>query len=273
MDSRVRFIALGSRLKGVPEVLTLGVRPNFLDYTRMEQEQILGAEAVLYPSQNYAQFLSTMGKRIFPSLETHLYADEKIKQTTLFYMLRIPHPRTRFYFHLHHQEILKDFYFPLVGKRARASARGRGVFKITRLEELDEYLRKNPIAYIQEFLPHERDLRVVLLNYSPILAYWRETPAGDFRANLSRGGTIRFEDLPREGIELACAAARKCKMDDVGLDLIHSGGKWYVIEANMKYGREGLRRKHIDIEVVLREKLLSGELLSPPSEVFPQGVK
>jgi ribosomal protein S6--L-glutamate ligase len=264
MDRRFRFIALGSRLRGVPEVLTLGVRPNFLDYTSMEQEQILGAEVVLYPSRNYAQFLATMGKRIFPSLETHLYADEKIKQTTLFYMLRIPHPRTRFYFRLHHQEILKDFYFPLIGKQPRASARGRGVFKITGREELDEYLRKNPVAYIQEFLPHERDLRVVLVNYRPILAYWRETATGDFRANLSRGGTIRFEDIPREGVELACAVARRCKMDDVGLDLIHSSGQWYVIEANMKYGRVGLRMKRIDFKAVLREQLLSGELLSSP---------
>jgi ribosomal protein S6--L-glutamate ligase len=265
MDDRFRFVALGGRLRGVPEVLTLGVKPNFLDYTPVEQEQILGAEMVLYPSKNYAQFLSTMGKRIFPSLETHLYADEKIKQTTLFCMLRVPHPRTRFYFHLHHQEILRDFLFPLIGKRPRASACGRGVFKITRRDELEEYLRKNPVAYIQEFLPHERDLRVVLVNYRPILAYWREPPTGDFRANLSRGGTIRFENIPSEGVALACTAARRCKLDDVGLDLIHSGGQWYVIEANMKYGREGLRMKHVDYKAVLREKLLSGELLSSPT--------
>jgi ribosomal protein S6--L-glutamate ligase len=265
MDNRFRFIALGTRLRGVPEVLTLGVRPNFMDYSPLEQDLIMGAEAVLYPSQNYAQFLFTMGKRIFPSIETHLYADEKIKQTTLFYMMRIPHPRTRFYFHLHHQEILKDFHFPLIGKRPRASARGRGVFKIARREELEEYLRENPVAYIQEFLPHERDLRVVLINYSPVLAYWREPRAGDFRANLSRGGTACFENLPRDGIDLACAAAKRCKLDDVGLDLIHSDGKWYVIEANMKYGTEGLRMKHIDCKAILREKLLSGELLSSPA--------
>jgi hypothetical protein len=33
-----------------------------------------------------------MGKNIFPNLETYLYADEKIKQTTLFYMLAFPIP-------------------------------------------------------------------------------------------------------------------------------------------------------------------------------------
>ena len=100
-----RIIALGSRLQGVPEVLTVGVKPNFLDYTAVERKLIMDADIILYPTLNYAQFFTTMGKRIFPSLETYLYSDEKIKQTTLFLMLSIPHPRTRIYYHLHHQDI------------------------------------------------------------------------------------------------------------------------------------------------------------------------
>jgi ribosomal protein S6--L-glutamate ligase len=56
------FIALGSRLKGVPEVLTLGVKPNFFDYSVQERKLILGAEIILYPTLNYAQFLTTMEK-------------------------------------------------------------------------------------------------------------------------------------------------------------------------------------------------------------------
>ena len=171
-DNR-KFIALGSRLRGVPEVLTLGVKPNYLDYTPLERELITSAEIVLFPTRNYAQFFSTMGRKIFPSLETYLYSDEKIKQTTLFYMLGIPHPLTRVYYHLHHQDILKDFAFPFIGKLARRSARGRGVFLIHNKEALEEYLRLTNIAYIQEFLHHDRDLRVVLINYQPVLAYWR----------------------------------------------------------------------------------------------------
>ena len=108
-QSHPTFIALGSRMLGIPEVLTLGVRPNFFDYSPRERDLILGASIVLYPSLNYAQLFSTMGKRIFPSLETYLYADEKIKQTTLFNMLGIQHPRTRVYYHLHHEDISRDF--------------------------------------------------------------------------------------------------------------------------------------------------------------------
>ena len=130
------FVALGSRLRGVPEVLTLGVKPNFMDYTRKERDLMLGANLILYPTLNYAQLLTTLGRRIFPSLETHLYADEKIKQSTLFYMLGIPHPRTRFYYSLHHNDITNDFKFPCIAKLARRSSQGRGVFKLRNQDDL-----------------------------------------------------------------------------------------------------------------------------------------
>ena len=254
------FIALGSRLKGVPEVLTLGVKPNFLDYSVQERKLILGAEIILYPTLNYAQFFTTMEKKIFPSLETYLYADEKIKQTTLFHMIEIPHPRTRVYYHLHHKDIIKDFSFPFVAKLARRSARGRGVFKIHNSEELKNYLDLTRIAYIQEYLPHDRDLRVVLIKYHPVLAYWRIRSPDNFRTNLSQGGKISFDDIPIEGVRLAQNSARKCKFDDVGMDLINSRGIWYVIEANMKYGRKGLMIKGLDLKEIMRQKLLSGEI-------------
>lgn len=257
-----RFVALGSRLRGVPEVLTLGVKPNFHDYSLMENALIMESPIILYPTLNYAQFFTTIGKRLFPSLETYLYADEKLKQTTLFYMLDIAHPRTRFYFHLHHEDILKDFAFPFVAKLPRASARGRGVFKINDSDDLKRYLELTPVAYIQEFLPHERDLRVILVNYQPVLAYWRRKSPGSFKTNLFQGGTISFKDVPDEAVELAQCLTRKCKFNDVGLDLIRHEGKWYLIEANMNYGRKGLKMKGMDIKAILRQKLLSGELTS-----------
>jgi ribosomal protein S6--L-glutamate ligase len=256
----VPFIALGSRLRGVPEVLTLGVKPNYYDYTRRDRELIAKAGIILYPTSNYAQFFTTVGKRIFPSLENHIYSDEKIKQTTLYTMLGIPHPRTKIYYHLHHGDILKDFSFPFVGKIASASSQGRGVFKIGDQFELKQYLRLTKVAYIQEYIPHERDLRVILINYSPILAYWRKRAPGHFKTNLFQGGSIDFEGIPEEGLRLAQEYSRKCNFNDVGLDMIQSNGGWYLIEANMLYGRTGLTLKGMDLKEIIRKKLISGEL-------------
>lgn len=254
------FIALGSRLRGVPEVRTLGVRPNFHDYTDEERDRILGAPIVLYPTRHYAKFLSTLGRNIFPSLETHLYADEKILQSTLFHMLGLDHPRTRFYYSRHHADILKEFRFPFVAKLPRSSSRGRGVFLVEREEDLEDYLSRTRVAYIQEYLPHERDLRIVLIRYEPVIAYWRIRPAGGFRANLSQGGRAEFDGVPGEALDLAVRCARACRFDDAGLDFIQHDGRWYLIEANMKYGRKALSQQGLNLKNIMREKLLRGEI-------------
>ena len=255
-----RFIALGSRLKGIPEVRTLGVKPNFLDYSSSERELILGSEIILYPSLNYSQFFTTMGKKIFPNLETYLYADEKIKQTTLFDIADIPHPRTRVYFHLHYKDIERDFDYPFIAKLPRSSSQGRGIFKIENIDDLDGYLRLTDVAYIQEYIPHERDLRIILINYQVVLAYWRERSPLTFKTNIYQGGKINFNDVDMQGISLARAYAEKCRFNDVGLDMIKHNGSWQLIEANMKYGTMALRLKKMDLKQIIREKLMSGEI-------------
>jgi ribosomal protein S6--L-glutamate ligase len=255
-----KYIAFGSRLFGVPEVETLGVKPNFHDYTPLEQQRILGSSIILYPTLNYAQLFTTMGKEIFPSVETYLYADEKIKQTTLFNMLSIPHPKTRFYLQREFTRIEKDYAFPFVAKIPRASARGRGVFKVTSPAELQEYLQKTKIAYIQEYIPHKKDLRVILINYEPVLAYWRKRTSEDFRTNLHQGGEIDFNDIPYDIMPMVQEFARRCKFNDVGLDLLKYDGTWYLIEANMLYGREGFAKKNMILKEVIRKKLIDGTL-------------
>ena len=254
------YIALGKRLQGVKEVLTLGVKANFLDYTAHEREMILKAETILYPTLNYSQFFSTMGKNIFPSLETYIYSDEKIKQTTLFYLLGIPHPRTRIYYSLHHNYILTDFGFPFIAKLPRRSAQGKGIFKIECKKDLDEYLKITKIAYIQEYIPHDKDMRIILINYKPILAYWRKRSTKNFKTNIFQGGTISFDKIPKECLGLASEFSKKCKFNDVGLDMMKVYGKWYVIEANMNYGRKGLEMKGMNLKEIIRDMLLKGEL-------------
>ena len=81
-----------------------------------------------------------------------------------------------------------------------------------------------------------------------------------FKTNVFQGGAINFHGIPDDGILMAQEYSKKCRFNDVGLDMMQINGKWYLIEANMKYGRKGLRLKGMDIKEVLRERLLSGEL-------------
>ena len=81
-------------------------------------------------------------------------------------------------------------------------------------------------AYIQEYLPIDRDMRLVVIGQKVRLAFWRTARASDFRTNVSQGGGISFDPLPRQrSMHLALETAGKCGWDDVGLDIAQVNGQ------------------------------------------------
>jgi ribosomal protein S6--L-glutamate ligase len=69
---------------------------------------------------------------------------------------------------------------------------------------------------------------------------------GEFRNNVSQGGQVSFENIPEEALDFARDVARRCRFDDVGLDVCQARGTWYVLEANMVFGMEGFRLAGLD---------------------------
>ncbi len=240
-------IALESRLRNCKNVVTLGVRPNFSDYSTKEAELIQNASKIYYPSSFYADLFDAIGKPTFPSYHTYKCVQDKIKQTALFQMLDISHPRTRVYYGKRQKRnITNQFKFPFVGKIPRGSAMGRGVYLIQNQTDLDNYLERTDVAYIQEYLPVDRDIRVVVIGRRIVHAYWRIASPNEFRSNLAQGGSLCLDVVPQEARELALHTARLCRWDDVGIDICRHAGRYYVFEANMKYGKEGFRQAGID---------------------------
>ena len=71
----------------------------------------------------------------------------------------------------------------------------------------------------------------------------RLAPAGEWRSNVSRGGSVRPFQLPAEWEELALRAAAVVGADYAGVDLIPSlDGEVFVLEVNGIPGWRGLRR-------------------------------
>jgi ribosomal protein S6--L-glutamate ligase len=257
----IKAIALEKRLRRCRNVRTLGVKSNFLDYTSEERRTIVAAPKIYYPSVFYADLLDAMGKALFPSYHTYKCVQDKIKQTALFDLCGIPHPRTRVYYGKRQMErIPTDFDFPLVAKIARGSALGKGVFLIRNRSELAVYCRQTRAAYIQEYLPVDRDIRVVVIGRRAVHAYWRIAAPGEFRSNLAAGGHIRLDPVPDAAIALACRTARLCGWTDVGLDIYDHGGRLGVFEANMKYGKEGFRQAGIDYDRLMEDLIANGEI-------------
>jgi ribosomal protein S6--L-glutamate ligase len=54
--------------------------------------------------------------------------------------------------------------------------------------------------------------------------------------------------------------ARSCRWDDVGIDICCHHGRYYVLEANMKYGKEGFRQAGIDYTKLMEDMIANEEI-------------
>lgn len=257
-----RVIALERRLRHCRNVRTLGIRTHFSDYSAEEAALIRKARKIYYPTTFYADLFDAMGKPTFPSFHTYCCAQDKIKQNALFELLDVPRPRTRVFFGRRWRDkALARFDFPFIAKVPRGSALGRGVFRIDGPADLDAYAETVPTAaYLQEYLPSDRDIRVVVIGGEPVLAYWRIAAPGEFRTNLGVGGRISIDPVPPEAVDLAVWTARACNWDDVGVDILPHGGRHYVLEGNMKYGRQGFAAAGMDYHKVMEELIDAGRI-------------
>jgi ribosomal protein S6--L-glutamate ligase len=254
-------IALGARLKGVATIHTLGFKPMFQDYSIEEQRLIIEADKIHYPTAFYADLFNAMGKPTFPSFHTYKFAMDKIKQTAIFNMLGIPHPKTRIFYGEKQKKTIPDYFpFPFVAKKARGSAKGKGVFLINNSKELLAYLKDHSPAYIQEYLPNDRDMRIIIIGKRIRLAFWRISISGSFKTNLSQGGIVCFDPLPKQALDLASMTALKCGWDDVGIDIMMHNDLPYVLEGNMKYGTRGFHTAGINYKEMLASLILKGEI-------------
>jgi ribosomal protein S6--L-glutamate ligase len=261
MITKDKVIALEARLRQCKNVLTLGVWPNFCDYSRKDADLIRKAAKIYYPTTFYAELFDTMGKKTFPSYHTYKCVQDKIKQTALFDLLEIPHPRTRVFYGKRQKSKIRDhFELPFIAKIPRGSAMGRGVFLIRNPDDLHAYCSLTTVAYIQEYLPSDRDVRVVIIGSQVAHAYWRIAPAGEFRSNVALGATISLDTVPQSILDLALHTARRCRWDDVGIDIFEHKGNLYVLEANMKYGKEGFRAAGIDYIKLMEAMIENGKI-------------
>ena len=148
---------------------------------------------------------------------------------------------------------------------------GHGVYLIESRAQLRDYAGRNEILYIQEYLPADRDLRVVVVGDSVLTAYWRIADSGAFHHNVARGGRIDFTDVPDELLQLVERVSRRLGIDHAGYDLIETGGQWYFLEFNVLFGNQAINALRIPLAQRIHEYLISH---TPPRNMpeLPQAV-
>jgi RimK family alpha-L-glutamate ligase len=145
--------------------------------------------------------------------------------------------------------------FPCVVKVVTGSY-GEGVHLCERkrdykkLVEFVENLGNKKTMIVQEYLgdrPGE-DLRVLVIGGKVMGAMLRTAPEGDFRANITGGGTGSRYEITEEIDFIARETARALHLDIAGVDLLFDDRGFRVCEANSNPGFKGFET-YCDVNV------------------------
>ncbi len=238
------------------------------------KSDITEADWILYPE--YWQVNSLvygLKKRIFPNINTYHLGHDKVEMTRAFWAVcpeNVPYtqifPSTEVYI----QQVLDEFTFPFVAKEVRNSM-GQGVFLIEKKKDFLQYTQDNSVLYVQEYLPIKRDLRIVYLGDKVITAYWRIGIEGQFHNNVSKGGSISFEDIPEGAIKLVERIAAELGINHAGFDVAEVEGHFYFLEFNAMFGNQALLDQNLPVGKIIYEYLLRQDIdPREPDKPFPR---
>ena len=180
--------------------------------------------------------LEAEGVHVFNRPPALLAAHDKLITARLLNAAGIPHPRTR---RLHAATSLDGFSLPVVAK-PRFGSWGRDVELCADRDALDAYVRRmqqrswwRTGGVVQELVAsHSSDLRLIVSAGEVIGAATRYAAPGEWRTNVSLGGRSHPATPAADARELALAAAAQLGVDLAGVDLLHDGDGWVVLEVN-----------------------------------------
>ena len=166
-----------------------------------------------------------------------LAAHDKLRTARLLAAAGLPHPHT---LHLRRGEPLPEMALPVVLK-PRFGSWGADVSRCDTRTELERrlallgqrswFVRQGVL--VQELIPPcGHDLRLLVAGGRIVGAIRRRARPGDWRTNISLGGTPEPVTPPPAAGTLALAAARALGGDLVGVDLLPDGHGFTVIELN-----------------------------------------
>jgi ribosomal protein S6--L-glutamate ligase len=125
---------------------------------------------------------------------------------------------------------------------------GHGMVRVTdpevALRIVEPLQQVGGIFYVQRTIDHGgRDVRAFVVGGRIIGAIERTALTGDWRTNVSRGGSVRAFELPAAWAQLAVRAAAAVGADYAGVDLLPSrDGRIFVLEVNGIPGWKGLQQ-------------------------------
>lgn len=183
-----------------------------------------------------------LNSRVFPSEASYRLGHTKIEMTRAFELVapaNMPDTRILANSPENAERLWREMCLPFVAKIPKAS-QGEGVWLINDPFQWRRYVELTDVLYVQEYLPIDRDIRVVIIGTDVLTAYWRCQSERGFYNNIAQGGTVDYSPVPAAAIELALQLARSLGIDHAGFDIAMVDGHPFVLEFNRLFGNRGI---------------------------------
>ncbi len=174
--------------------------------------------------------------KFVPSLDAQFPNKSKENVTRFCWKYKIPVPNTYiFYDREKANKFIENTTYPKIIKKSYGPSNYGGYFvhKVNSKKEAHELLKKKkyyPI-YMQEFIPMEADVRVMLIGHKPVCAFWRRPPKGKWLTNTSQGGSMDYHGVPVDLLKLAVRVSKAANAEYFACDIaVGKDGKYRILE-------------------------------------------
>jgi hypothetical protein len=171
-----------------------------------------------------------------PSLDAQFANKSKENVTHFCNKYELPAPSTRiFYVPEQAEQFLKTATYPKIIKRSFGPSNYGGYFvhKVDSYADAKALLNKRQYypVYVQDFVPMQADIRVMLIGHKPVCAFWRRPPEGEWLTNTSQGGSMDYQNVPKSVLKLAVETSKAANAEYWACDIaLGKNGQIYILE-------------------------------------------
>lgn len=245
LDYVLRFFDR-SNFRGWPDTIETVVyhwkndKARFIDEVKRKKIDVLVGNIPATAYETFKEIAAALPHvRFIPSIETQFPNKSKENVTLFCEKYDLAHPKTHiFYDKAKGYDYLKTCRFPKIVKRSYGPSNYGGyyVHKVDDAAEAKALFdsRKYVPMYIQDAidLKDSGDIRVMLIGHKPVCAFWRYSGEGEWITNTSQGGSMSYDNVPMNALELAVKASKAAKAEywacDIAID--KKTGRAYILE-------------------------------------------
>lgn len=240
LDHVLRFFDT-SNFKGWPKKIEKVVyhwghdKQRFIDEVKAKKIDVLigNIPATAYETfRDIARALPNV--RFLPSLDTQFCNKSKENVTHFCRKYDLAAPNTRIFYEPRDAiAFFKNTTYPKIVKRSYGPSNYGGYFvhKVDSAEEamaLHQQKKYYP-TYVQDFVPMKADIRIMLIGHQPVCAFWRRPAEGEWLTNTSQGGSMDYQDVPDEALQLAVDSSKAANAEYWACDIAVSHDEQFNI--------------------------------------------